>query len=180
MKLNKASTETKSLFSINRAADLLERDRATLVRALRRVPPDGYSKQGRPRWHMPTIVGALALKSQERRETGKYRDRFSVGWSAALAGLRIMFERQITAIAAETSPDDRRATAVALAPLIERYQRTFLDISRSLGIADEDELGARADLILEEMVGEVAEAVGCDGDPGFFAEMVRAMSAEAD
>jgi len=36
-----ASKEMKNLFSINRAADLLEKDRATLVRALRHVPPDG-------------------------------------------------------------------------------------------------------------------------------------------
>jgi len=34
----------KNLFSINKAADLLERDRATLVRALRHVPPDGSER----------------------------------------------------------------------------------------------------------------------------------------
>jgi hypothetical protein len=69
---------------------------------------------------------------------------------------------------------------VALAPLIGEYQRAFLDIGRSLGIADDDVLGARADLIVEEMIGELAEAAGCDSDSGFFAEMVRAMTAGAD
>ncbi|MGY3149619.1 hypothetical protein ACVWYQ_006618 [Bradyrhizobium sp. USDA 3397] len=44
-----------NLFSINRAADLLERDRATLVRALRHLPPEGYTKHGHPRWSMQTI-----------------------------------------------------------------------------------------------------------------------------
>jgi len=49
----------KNLFSINKAADLLERDRATLVRALRRVKPDG-TERGQPRYTMCTITDALA------------------------------------------------------------------------------------------------------------------------
>jgi hypothetical protein len=75
-----ASKEVKNLFSINRAADLLEKDRATLVRALRHVPPDGY-QGGQPRWRMPTIMHALAIKPQARRDTGKYRDRYRIGRS---------------------------------------------------------------------------------------------------
>jgi hypothetical protein len=78
-----ASKEMKNLFSINRPADLLEKDRATLVRALRRVPADDYER-GQPRWRMPTIIDALAIKPQARRETGKYRDRYSIGRSKAL------------------------------------------------------------------------------------------------
>jgi hypothetical protein len=49
----------KSLFSINKAADLLERDRPTLVRALRHVKPDGHQR-GQPRYTMRTITDALA------------------------------------------------------------------------------------------------------------------------
>jgi hypothetical protein len=49
----------KTLFSINKAASLLERDRATLVRALRRVKPDG-TERGQPRYTMRAIVAALA------------------------------------------------------------------------------------------------------------------------
>jgi len=56
-----------NLFSINRAADLLERDRATLVRALRHLPPEGYTKHCQPRWSMQTIRNALAVKPQARR-----------------------------------------------------------------------------------------------------------------
>jgi hypothetical protein len=49
----------KNQFSINRAADLLERDRQTLVRALRHVRPDG-TERGQPRYTMRTITDALA------------------------------------------------------------------------------------------------------------------------
>src|SRR5438445_5324935 len=96
----------KTLFSINRAADLLERERQTLVRALRHVPPDG-TERGQPRWRMATIVDALAVKPQARRETGKYIDRYSIR-SKALDGLRVMFEKQVAQIGAEASLDKRR------------------------------------------------------------------------
>ena len=50
----------KNLFSVNKAADLLERDRQTLVRALRHVKPDGYER-GHPRYTLKTITDALAV-----------------------------------------------------------------------------------------------------------------------
>jgi hypothetical protein len=87
----------KNLFSINRAADLLEKDRATLVRALRRVPADGYER-GQPRWRMPTIIDAFAVRPQARWETGKFRDRYRIGRSNALDGMRVMFEKQVALI----------------------------------------------------------------------------------
>src|SRR5438105_3322496 len=54
----------KNLFSVNKAADLLERDRATLVRALRHVKGDSHER-GQPRYRMRTITDALA--AQEAR-----------------------------------------------------------------------------------------------------------------
>lgn len=56
-----------NLFSVNKAADLLERDRQTLVRALRHVAPDG-SERGQPRYRLKTITEALA--AHERRMHG--------------------------------------------------------------------------------------------------------------
>jgi hypothetical protein len=47
-----------NLFSINRAADILQKDRQTLVRALRHTRPDG-TERGQPRYLMPTILAAL-------------------------------------------------------------------------------------------------------------------------
>lgn len=51
----------KNLLSVNKAADLLERDRTTLVRALRHVKPDGHQR-GQPRYRMRTITDALAAQ----------------------------------------------------------------------------------------------------------------------
>jgi hypothetical protein len=46
------------LFSAFGAADLLERDRQTVRRALRHVPPDGYERK-QPRWRMKAIIDAV-------------------------------------------------------------------------------------------------------------------------
>jgi hypothetical protein len=65
----------KNLFAINRAAEMLERDRATLVRALRHTKPDG-TERGQPRYTMRTITDALA--AHEARNSGSHvgqRDR---------------------------------------------------------------------------------------------------------
>ncbi|MCK1289922.1 hypothetical protein [Bradyrhizobium sp. 30] len=69
----------KNLFSINKTADLLERDRATLVRALRRVKADG---ELRGRYRMRTITDALAaqeVRNNVSTRGGAYRLRSRLG-----------------------------------------------------------------------------------------------------
>jgi hypothetical protein len=46
------------LFSINGAAEVLERDRRTVTRALRHTKPDA-KQNGQPRWRLRTILDAL-------------------------------------------------------------------------------------------------------------------------
>jgi len=167
-----------NLFSVNRAADLLERDRATLVRALRHVPPDGYER-GQPRWRMPTIIDALAVKPQARRETGKFRDRYSLR-SRVLDDMRRTFEEEVALIGAEPSLERRREMALQLAPLLEQYQAAYLEIGRSLYIADDDVLTARSDLIWSEMMDEVSAAAEWPRSDGFFAKMFEVMWPHAD
>ena len=168
-----------NLFSINRAADLLEKDRATLVRALRHLPPEGYTKHGQPRWSMQTIRNALALKPQARRETGKFRDRYSLR-STKLDRMRLEYEKGLALIGAEPSLDKRREMALQLAPLLEQYQAAYLEIGRSLCIADDDVLTARSDLIWSEMMDEVSAAAKWPRSDGFFAKMFEVMWPHAD
>jgi hypothetical protein len=166
------------LFSINRAADLLEKDRATLVRALRHVAPDGH-EGGQPRWRMPTIVDALVVKPHARRETGKFRDRYSIRGSKALDGLRLTFDKRIASIGDEKSIDKRREMALAIAPLLQEYQAAYLATGRSLQIEDDDVLGARADLILDEMLSEVSAAAEWPRHDDFAVKMINAMDGAA-
>ena len=171
--------EMNNLFSINRAADLLEKDRATLVRALRHVLPEGYTKHGQPRWSMQTIRNALAVKPQARHTTGKFRDRYSLR-STKLDRMRLEYEKGLALIGGEPSLDKRREMALKLAPLLEQYQAAYLEIGRSLHIADDDVLTARSDLIWSEMMDEVSAAAEWPRSDGFFAKMFEVMWPHAD
>jgi hypothetical protein len=49
-------------FTVNAAAELLERDRRTVAKALRGVPPDHKDAQGHERWRLPVILDALSAR----------------------------------------------------------------------------------------------------------------------
>jgi hypothetical protein len=51
---------TTALFSINAAAEVLERDRRTITKALRHTPPNG-EENNQPRWRLKTILDALEM-----------------------------------------------------------------------------------------------------------------------
>jgi hypothetical protein len=173
--------ETELLYSINGAADMLERDRQTLVRALRHLPPDAHNSRGQPRWRLSTIIAALAVKPAVRREAGKYRDLGRYGLSSPmLDGMRREYEKQVALIAAENSPAKRRELALNLAPLLARYQTVYVEAGKSLGVVDDDVLGVRADLIFGEMMDEISEAAEWTRDDGFFAKMYAVMWPDAD
>jgi hypothetical protein len=174
-----AEVTAKTLFSINRAADLLERDRQTLVRALRHTPADGIER-GQKRWFWKTIVAALAVPPQQRREIGRALDRYAIP-SAKLAEMRAEYEERVEEIAAEPSPDRRRKLALKLAPALQAFQIAYLETGRRLRIAPDDVIGARAELVFQELMSEVAEAAQWPrhGD-GFFLAMLQAMPSDDD
>src|SRR6266446_1719868 len=51
------------LFSVNKLAQLLERDRATIGRLTRDLAPDGKDKQGNPKWKISSVVEAMSRQS---------------------------------------------------------------------------------------------------------------------
>jgi hypothetical protein len=52
-------------FSVNAAAELLERDRRTVAKALRGIPADHRDAQGHERWRLPVIIDALSANRGE-------------------------------------------------------------------------------------------------------------------
>jgi hypothetical protein len=93
----------KNLFSINKAADLLERDRATLVRALRHVKPDGHQR-GQPRYTMRTITDALAAHEGRNRGADAAVNR-------DLQARFVELEKQYNAVQAAPTVEERRKKA---------------------------------------------------------------------
>jgi hypothetical protein len=160
------------------AARALRRDRQTVVRVTDRMVPDAFDQQGHPLWRIERIATVLAMSPRERRDAGRFRDRYGIR-DETLDRLLIAFEKQVTAIGAEPAPAMRHAMAVALAPVLRRYEASYLSVGRSLSIADDIDLSFNIDLIMEEAIEEAAEAAGLERD-AFFTEMNEAMALADD
>ena len=65
-------------FSANAIAEMLERDRATVVRALRNTPPDATERK-QPRWKMSTAVAAVDALPGTNYEKPRRRTTHSTG-----------------------------------------------------------------------------------------------------
>jgi hypothetical protein len=71
-------------FSINGAAELLERDRRTITKALRHVKPDAHENRS-PRWRLPTILNAMEVTNNHSRN-GQLIDQIEADFEAFDAG----------------------------------------------------------------------------------------------
>jgi hypothetical protein len=61
---------TAKVLSINALATELDRDRRTIAKALRHVPPDGETSSGREGWYLRTAARALEFVEDRRRQDG--------------------------------------------------------------------------------------------------------------
>jgi hypothetical protein len=75
---------TTPLFSINAAAEILERDRRTITKSLRYTPPDG-KENNQPRWRLKTILDALEMTSAHNLD-GHLIDKIEADFEAFDAG----------------------------------------------------------------------------------------------
>jgi hypothetical protein len=111
------------LFSAFAAAELLERDRQTIVRALRNTPPDGREGE-HARWKMSTIVDAM--ERHGRASGGSIGDGSDRPESA-------QFTQACEAMKVLPTLAQRRAAAIKAIPLLinaikaTRTQRLDMD-----------------------------------------------------
>jgi hypothetical protein len=99
----------KTLFSAFAASELLEKDRQTIVRALRNTPPDGQER-GQPRWKMSTIVAAM--EKHNRANDGG-------GSSGPNPPECAVFDLAFDKLVALPTLAARRKAAVKLVPLVD-------------------------------------------------------------
>jgi len=118
----------KNLFSINRAADLLERDRATLVRALRHVKPDGRER-GQARYRLKTINDALAsheARNNSATHAGHDRLRSRLGEIAdELERTNRELDAKRALIKAQPTLDAKQPYSRAAMKVFERLDRLY-------------------------------------------------------
>jgi phage terminase Nu1 subunit (DNA packaging protein) len=143
------------LFSINRAADLLEKDRQTLVRALRHVAPDAGTPS-RPLYRLATVVKALI--AHETKPDGRH----GKGDEARLAAERARLAREQTeAVALKNAVARGEVVSVAAVKrsagiIIAAFRERCLSIPGK--IAASCEMRTRGEI--EEIVrGEIYEAL---------------------
>ena len=129
---------TVKTFSINAIAELLERDRATVVRALRDVPADATEKR-QPRWRMAKAVAAL--------ERHNHVNDDSVAGTAdwAVTAAYEQLDAAIAAMEAGRSLEDRRSMAIQIVkPLLAKTDRMMREAGRVTG-QDAELVALRAD-----------------------------------
>jgi hypothetical protein len=125
------------LFSAFAAAEMLERDRQTIVRALRNVPPDGEEGQ-QPRWKLATIVTALDRHSRPHNVAN------ASGADPELIAIFRNFDEMCDAMTVLPTLAERRAAALKLAPEIAAVDRTSRQRARANGV-DAELADLRAD-----------------------------------
>ena len=122
-------------FSVNALAEMLERDRATVVRALRKVPSDATEK-GQPRWTMKHALAALdALPGSHNAKSHREIVGIPVvhdwcdpsNWRSTLIGEALVtYNGLVSEMKAILDLKKRRAFAIAkLAPLIISHSENF-------------------------------------------------------
>jgi hypothetical protein len=130
-------------FSANGLAERLERDRATVVKALRNIPADRTVK-GKPQWKIAT--GSRAVEAHLRAYDGNGGSSGGGSTDPRLSALHAEFDKQDAAMRALPTLEARRAAARAMAPLIEETSRAFLAHGRSVG-ADPELMALKNDKI---------------------------------
>jgi hypothetical protein len=141
------------LFSAFAAAELLERDRQTIVRALRNTPPDGRDG-GHPRWKMSTIISAM--ERHGRASGGGIGDGSNRPES-------VQFAQACEAMKVLPTLAQRRAAAIETIPLlIDAIKATR---ARGVDMGENSETTAvRGDLLCQ--TGLEGLAVACEWRDG--------------
>jgi hypothetical protein len=125
---------TTPVFSINGASEMLERDRRSVQKSLRHVPPDKMVNK-QPPWKLATILQALDQLPHARRNKRSdvgivvHHDWLDVAnWrDARIITSLVEFNEAFAEMKAIKDTEQRRAFAIAkLAPLIAFHNRNFI------------------------------------------------------
>jgi hypothetical protein len=154
---------SKELFSINAAANLLERDRGTITRAVRDVPPDGHDKQGNARWKMSTIVAALGHTGGGSSRFTAIADNLEAAGNEILAALKKL--RATPDVAAR-----RKLVQGGLCKCIGKLVDVFEAGEAALGPGERGAMAIVKDVATGQAIAEVMRLCNWQIDP---AELTR-------
>jgi hypothetical protein len=167
----------KNLMSVNAAASALEHDRATLVRALKYVKPDGYEGAGRkrhPRWTLRTIVDALSHGAKQHPQRRGYNgpglpDREVQALIDELQDLLFEFDDRCEQLEAEPDVKKRRAMDTDgrfAGYFVGAAEQKYEEINDAIGMGPPDIAGNHLwDQILFAMIDRLMDLLEWQLDP---------------
>ena len=170
-------------FSVNGAAELLERDRRTVTKALRHVRPDSYEGKGSrraPRWRLANIVAALEKSAgrEPKRYSGLGLPDDNV--QALIDELQdMLFEFDDRCEQLEKLPLKDRFAAdkktIHACRMVGAVERKLKEINEAMGLGPPDIAGKHlVDEMLFGMIDRVTELCDLQFDP----KEVKAAQAE--
>jgi hypothetical protein len=125
------------LFSVNAIAEALEKDRATVKRALRNTPPNG-KERGQPRWKMSVAVAAIDALPGTNYEKPRRHSNNSGGGDPRIAKLYDDIQVAFDELQAIEDLEQRRAVArEKTGPLIAYNNEHLRDWSIENGHSEE-------------------------------------------
>jgi hypothetical protein len=170
---------TAPLFSINGAAELLERDRRSVQKSLRHVPPDKMVNK-QPRWRLATILQALeGLPKAGRNKGSSLGPVVNHNWldhdnwrSTLISDALIEYNAAFAEMKAIKAIEQRRAFAIKkLAPLIDLHSKNFMawetdNPAHGKFWSDTDSVCARVSLLWTQEMEAVQAACEWTSDDG--------------
>jgi hypothetical protein len=170
---------TVPVYSINAAAETLERDRRTVKKALKNTKPDKLVNR-QPRWRLKTILNALSELPGSHNANVSLQPVVHHNWLDPANWRDSRIQTSITEFNAalaemEAIPDmaKRRAFAVAkLAPLIDSHDRDFGRWETDNPAPgrfwnDKDSVSCRVTTLWDQERDAVQDACGWSGDEGY-------------
>lgn len=117
-------------FTANKISEMLERDRATVLRALNNTPPDAEVR-GKPQWKISTASAAMSTHLQ-RGGSGNGRTQYAAGnVDPRLQREYDTYEQADAAMRQLKTVEARRKAAIAMGPQIARMD----ELQRRISIA---------------------------------------------
>jgi hypothetical protein len=151
---NHRRSEVQQFFTVNGAAEVLERDRRTIARALRDVPPDDKDAQGRLRWKLATIVNAMKGREDRSPSNDKVVAEIEAAHAALAAGLEKMW-----VVAKDSGPEAaRQVVRDGLGRLVGALDRALERGLVGLKPHEQHLLGLARDKAVTAAIGEILGA----------------------
>lgn len=137
------------LFSVNGAAEALERDRRTITKALRHTKPDG-KQHGQDRWRLKTILAALeelpgsSTSPRRRRSNDNNGERWA---DPRVTELTDDFVAAIEALNAMPLQQRREVAKTKLGPQLSEVNRLLIKYGLENNPGQDELVGYRAESI---------------------------------